>query len=113
MGTRLKVFIVLIIFVILTVAFSNSYSTVNIDNINTRDFVKQFKDKEFVTNLAYTTGEAINIIADKWRKRNFATLKESNEKTKAKLEEEKIRSVLLNSSMTSKQIKELDDLIKS
>ena len=80
----------------------------NIDNINTRDFVKQFKDKEFVTNLAYTTGEAINIIADKWRKRNFATLKESNEKTKAKLEEEKIRSVLLNSSMTSKQIKELD-----
>ena len=33
MGTRLKVFIVLIIFVILTVAFSNSYSTVNIDNI--------------------------------------------------------------------------------
>lgn len=33
MGTRLKIFIILIIFVILTVAFSSSYSTVNIDNI--------------------------------------------------------------------------------
>ena len=80
----------------------------NIDNINTRDFVKQFKNKEFVTNLAYTTGETINIIADKWRKRNFATLKESNARTKEKLEKEKIRSVLLNSQITSEQKKELD-----
>lgn len=50
----------------------------NLENLNTRDFIKQFKDKDLLINLAFTTGEATNILADKWRKRNFSMLKEAN-----------------------------------
>lgn len=81
----------------------------HLEDLNTRDFIKQFKDKDFLINLAFTTGETTNILADKWRKRNFAMLKEANAAANAKIEKEKARAKHINSKLTLGQKKELDN----
>ena len=85
----------------------------HLEDLNTRDFIKQFKDKDFLINLAFTTGETTNILADKWRKRNFAMLKEANAAANTKIAKEKARTLQINSTLSPEQKKELDkDLSK-
>ncbi len=81
----------------------------NLENLNTRDFIKQFKDKDLLINLAFTTGEATNILADKWRKRNFSMLKEANAAANSKIKKEQARAAYINSKLTPEQKKELDN----
>ncbi|CDE59826.1 aGAP009625-PA [Fusobacterium sp. CAG:439] len=81
----------------------------HLENLNTRDFIKQFKDKDLLINLAFTTGEATNILADKWRKRNLSMLNEANAAADAKREKEKARAEYINSKLTPEQKKELDN----
>lgn len=81
----------------------------HLENLNTRDFIKQFKDKDFLINLAVTTSETTNILADKWRKRNFAMLKEANAAADAKIKKEKAIAAYINSKLTTEQKKELDN----
>ena len=81
----------------------------HLENLNTRDFIKQFKDKDFLINLAVTTSETTNILADKWRKRNLAMLNEANAAANAKIKKEKVKTAYINSKLTPEQKKELDD----
>ncbi len=81
----------------------------HLENLNTRDFIKQFKDKDLLINLAFTTGEATNILADKWRKRNLSMLNEANAAADAKIKKEKARASYINSKLTPEQQKELDN----
>lgn len=48
---------------------------IHLEDLNTRDFIRQFKDKDLLINLAFTTSDMTTILADKWRKRNCTILK--------------------------------------
>ena len=68
------------------------FDKIDIDKMSSAEFIKQFKDKKFVYNLAMLSGELSREIADKWRKRDFGKMLE-----KAK-EQDKIGTELSNSS---------------
>ena len=54
---------------------SRNPKTLHIDKMDTRDFIKQFKDKKFTYNIAIKSGELSNMVADKWRKKDLVKLK--------------------------------------
>lgn len=85
----------------------------HLEDLNTRDFIKQFKDKTLLINLVYTTGDLTTILADKWRKRNFAMLKEAKIDAQKKLANERQKGADLNSKIDPEKKKELDDALNS
>lgn len=85
----------------------------HLEDLNTRDFIKQFKDKDLLINLAFTTGELTTVLADKWRKRNFAILKDAKAAAQEKLKNENQKGAGLNNKLDSKTKKELDDILKT
>ncbi len=85
----------------------------HLDDLNTRDFIKQFKDKDLLINLALTTGDLTTILADKWRKRNFAILKEAKIAAQEKIKKENQKGAGLNTKIDPIKKKELDDALNT
>lgn len=85
----------------------------HLEDLNTRDFIKQFKDKDLLINLAFTTGDLTNILANKLRMRNVEILKEAKKNQEAKLEKERQKGLQLNKKLDPKKKKELDETLKT
>lgn len=85
--------------------------SLNLDNLNTKAFIKQFKDKDFLLNLAFTTGEATNILADKWRKRNIKLLQNARNDIKNKIDGEKNNAVRINGNLSKEEKEKLNNTL--
>lgn len=85
----------------------------HLEDLNTRDFIKQFKDKDLLINLAFTTGDLTNILANKLRMRNIEILKEAKKNQEAKLEKERQKGLQLNKKLDPQKKKELDETLKT
>ena len=89
------------------------FDKIDIDKMSTAEFIKKFKDKKFVYNVAMLSGELSREIADKWRKRDFGKMIE-----KAK-QQDKIGSEIsksargINIKLTPEQEEQLKKSIQS
>ena len=89
------------------------FDKIDIDKMSTAEFIKQFKDKKFVYNVAMLSGELSRDIADKWRKRDFGQMIEkSKEQDKAGAELAR-SSRGLDVKLTPEQKEELQNSIEN
>lgn len=89
------------------------FDKIDIDKMSTAEFIKKFKDKKFVYNVAMLSGEISRDIADKWRKRDFGQMIEkSKEQDKAGAELSR-SSRGINIKLTPEQKKELENSIEN
>lgn len=54
----------------------------NLDKMDTRKFVGQFKDPSYTVALAVEVSNITDLLADKWRKRNLEKYRKQHEQTK-------------------------------
>ena len=86
---------------------------IHLEDLNTRDFIRQFKDKDLLINLAFTTSDMTTILADKWRKRNCTILKKSKIEAQKKLAAENQKGIKLNNTIDPAKKKELDETLNT
>lgn len=80
----------------------------NIDKMDSREFIRQFQDKQFTYNIAIKSAELSNIVADNWRKKDLVKLKQKNQLVASKLNDIQNRTNIINNSLSEKNIKDLE-----
>lgn len=81
----------------------------NIDKMDTRDFIKQFKDKKFTYNIAIKSGELSNMVADKWRKKDLVKLKHQNACIQSELNKTGNKTNIINNSLSEQDVKNIEN----
>ena len=81
--------------------------------MSTAEFIKKFKDKKFVYNVAMLSGEISRDIADKWRKRDFGQMIEKSKELDKAGAELSRSSRGINIKLTPEQKKELENSIEN
>jgi len=86
---------------------------INVDNLDTRDFIKQFKDKKFTYNTAILASDLTTMIADRWRKRNFGAIKQQGDEANKGLRETNKQTDKINNLLSDEDKVKLNEDVES
>ena len=88
------------------------YDSLNVEQMDSGDFIKQFKDKQFTYNIAVMSGELSSMLADSWRKRNFAKLRDLSRQINTEGNRVSGHSRIINNRLTKEDRLKMDNDVR-